>query len=229
MKKWLTILCLIPSLNAQAIECQPPGQGFLENKVKEVFQANLGETELKELMLHPKNANVRQSLKELDRRTKFTSQRLDRERLQTEALIQFEQALQNTQRTDEFDHFPVVNSISKMSGSAGALTIEMSNLPKDELDVLPPEVLKKLDPKIKINYFYPYDKYEYFLTYDGKELPMQTALNKVQADMETECDLRVNDNNEYRRWYKKTHGGDATRADTGVKQGSGGQTKGAGQ
>lgn len=225
MKNWLTFLCLIPVFSAQAFECQAPGQGFLESRVKEVFQAKLGETELKELMLHPKNTQVRQELKELDRRTKFTAQRMDREKLQTESLVQFEQALQNAERTSEFDHFPVINSVSKMSGSAGALTIEMNKLPKEELDVLPPEILSKLDSKIKINYYYPYDKYEYFLTYDGKELPMQKALNVVQSDMEKNCEQRIYDNNEYRRWYKDKHQGEAKAASTGVS----GSGRGAGQ
>ena len=173
-------------------------------RLKESFHGKLGEQELKELMIHPKNYEVGQKIKQLDRRTKFSPQRLDREALQYEAQMNFEQAIQNTGRPNVIDHFPATGTQSKLSTSLGALTIEMDKLDKEDLDVIPKEILDKLEAKVKINYYYPYDKFEYLVTYAGKEQPMQSALLKVQKEMEDHCERRMIDNVEYRAWYQKS-------------------------
>jgi hypothetical protein len=220
MKSLLLFLLIFQSISILASECQAPSQGHLEMRLKESFHGNLAERELKEWMIHPSNYEVRQKIKELDRRTKFSQQRLDREALQYEAQIKFEQAIQNTGRPNVMDHFPATGTQSKVSASPGALTIEMDKLVKDDLDVIPKEILDKLEPKVKINYYYPYDKFEYLLTFAGKEQSMQSALLKVQKEMEDHCERRMIDNAEYRGWYQKSQGiapstGSSRRAGTG--------------
>lgn len=215
MKRFFSIFILSQALPALASECQPPSQGHLEARVKESFHGKLGETELKEWMIHPSNQEIRQSLKELDRRIKFSPQRLDRELLQAETQVKFEQAVLNTGRVSVMDNFPAIGAQSKISGSTGALTLEMRNLAKDELDIFPKEILDKLEPKVKINYHFPYDKFEYLLTYAGKEQPMGKALLNVQKDMEDACERRMIQNGEYRRWYDKSNGGGSSGSGKG--------------
>jgi hypothetical protein len=217
MKNTLFIILVSYSSSVMA-GCLPPGQGFLEGKVKEVFHANLGETELKEWMMHPSNGPIRQELREIDRRHKFAPNRLMREELMATSRLKFDQAILNNERPSDMDNFPASGTHSKISSSEGALTLEMSGLSKEELDVLPKEVLTKLDPKIKINYSFPYDKFEYFLTYDGKELPILKALIKVQQDMEKACEQNQFDNKEYNRWYDKTHGGGSSNSAGGASK-----------
>lgn len=212
MKSLLFALIILPITQSFASECQVPSQGHLEMRLKENFHGSAGERELKEWMIHPSNGEVRNNIKELDRRIKFTPQRLDREVLQDETQIKFEQAIMNTGRPNEMDNFPAVGTNSKISGSKGALTLEMTNLQKEDLDVFPKEILDKIEPKVKINYYYPYDKFEYLLTYDGKEQPMGVALLRVQKDMESHCERRMVENQEYRAWYKKTREIDASTA-----------------
>lgn len=223
MKSILSILIIFQSSIILASECQAPSQGHLEMRLKESFHGNLAEQELKEWMIHPKNYEVRQKIKELDRRTKFSPQRLDRESLQYEAQIKFEQAIENTGRPHVMDHFPATGTQSRVTASPGALTIEMDKLVKDDLDVIPKEILDKLEPKVKINYYYPYDKFEYLVTYAGKEQPMASALLKVQKEMEDHCEKRMINNVEYRAWYQKSRG---VAPSTGSSRGTG---TGAGQ
>ena len=221
MKKLLSILFLFHATGASASDCHPPSQGFLEGVVRESFHATEGENELREWMRHPKNSEIRNEIKALDRRSKFNT-RLKREELLAESQIKYETAILNNERPADIEHFPVVGAHSKMTASLGALTLEMSNLSKDDLSVIPKEILDKLDSKVKINYELPYDKFEYLLTYDGKELPMNKALGKVQEDMEKACELREIDNDEYRRWYQKTNGGDGKGRYGGTSSGAGG-------
>jgi hypothetical protein len=66
----------------------------------------------------------------------------------------------------------------------------MNSLSKEELKFLTPEVLDKLGPRVRIHYMYPYEKFEYYLTYSGEELPMKKALHKMQDDFEDACALQ---------------------------------------
>jgi hypothetical protein len=227
MKSLLSIFLIFQSGLVRASECQAPSQGHLEMRLKESFHGKLAERELKEWMIHPKNYEIGQKIKELDRRTKFSPQRLDREALQYEAQMKFEQAIENTGRPNVMDHFPATGTQSKVSASPGALTIEMDKLDKEDLDVIPKEILDMLEPKVKIHYYYPYDKFEYLVTYAGKEQPIESALLKVQKAMEDHCERRMVDNVEYRAWYQKSQGvAPSTGSSRGGRSGSG---SGAGQ
>jgi hypothetical protein len=207
MKNFLSILLLFQTTISVASVCQAPPQGMMESRIKETFFVALGETELREWMTHPTNYEIRMKLKELDRRIKFSPQRLQREELLAETQVKFDQAIINTGRPYMMEHFPAPQAFSKVYASQGALSLEMRNLAKESLDFLPPEILEKLEPKVRVNYFFPYDKFDHYLTYKGKELPMQDALLLVQKDMEDACERRMIDNDEYRRWYSNKHGG----------------------
>lgn len=220
----LTLLLINPALSA-ASACQAPPQGMMESRIRETFFVSHGETELKEWMTHPSNGEVRLKLKELDRRIKFSPQRLQREELLAETQVKFDQAIMNTGRPYMMEHFPAPQAFSKVFASPGALSLEMRNFEKETLDFLSPEVLKKLEPKVKLNYYFPYDKFEYFLTYNGKELPMQDALLLVQKDMESACEIRMIENDSYRNWYGQKYGGKVFPAQN--KGGSGASATGA--
>jgi hypothetical protein len=207
MKGLLILFSFLLTGNTSAFECHPPGQGMLESRIRETFHISQGEQELKEWMMDSKNGEVRQKLKELDRRIKFTPQRLQREELLVESYVNFERAIQNTGRETHMPHFPAPKTTSKVFATQGALGLEIGDVDKESLDVIPKEILDKLDPKVQIRYFYPYDKFEHTVTYAGKEQPLNEALMRVQKDMEDACERRVIDNGEYRRWYNKTHGG----------------------
>lgn len=201
-------------------QCQAPGQGFLEEKVKETFFINQGEDELKEWVGHSKNATLREEIKKLDSRSKFAG-RLLREDLLLQSKGKFDNIILNTERPSEISDFPAHGAQSRLMASQGAIDIEMSNLSKEGLDVFAPAILAKLSPKVKVKYFFPYDKFEYLLTYDNKELPMGKALGKMQQEMEEACEIRMIENREYREWYEKgrSAGGAGTARRAGSRTG----------
>ena len=202
----LAILLLHPILTA-ASACQAPPHGMIESRIRETFFVSHGETELREWMNHPANHEVRSKLKELDRRIKFTPQRLQREELIVETQVKFDQAIMNTGRPYMMEHFPAPQAFSKVFASQGSLSLEMRNFERESLDFLSPDILQKLEGKVRLNYHFPYDKFDYFLTYNGKELPMQDALIQVQKDMEAACEIRMIENDSYRNWYGQKYGG----------------------
>ena len=126
----------------------------------------------------------------------------------------FEIMILNNGRSNEIADFPLAGAHSSLASSKGAIDIEMTSLPKDGLEVFPPEILAKLSPKVKISYMYPYDKFQHVLTYDNKELPMDKALGKIQQDMESHCEVRMIENGEYKRWYDKGYGGGSGSSST---------------
>jgi hypothetical protein len=219
MKNLFCLLLVFTPAISSASVCQAPSQGMMEYRLRETFFLSQGELELKEWMIHPRNTEIRQKLKELDRRIKFSPQRLQREELLAETQINFEQAIMNTGRPHLLENFPAPKALSKVYATPGALSLEMKNFSKETLDFLPPDVLEKLEPQVKLNYIFPYDKFDYYLTYNGKELPMQDALLLVQQDMEDSCERRMIDNFEYRNWYRKKHGGGYFPAEAGRASG----------
>ena len=204
MQNISALICFIFPFGFLHASCQAPGQGFLENRLKDAFHVSKGEEELKEWVKHPKNHSVREELRTLDRRFKFAQFRLQRESILEESKLRFEQIVQNNNRPSEIQNFPVKGTLSKMIADQGHLSIEMTQLSKEELDIFPKEVLEKLDAKIRVNYFFPYDRFEYVLAYNGKELPMQDVLLKMQGEMEIACAFNMKKNHENREWYNKS-------------------------
>jgi hypothetical protein len=204
MQNISAFICLIFPFSFLHANCQAPGQGFLEHRLKDAFHVTKGEEELKEWVKHPKNHSVREELRTLDRRFKFAQFRLQRESILEESKLRFEQIVQNNNRSSEIQNFPVKGTLSKMIADQGHLSIEMTQLSKEELDIFPKEVIEKLDAKVRVNYFFPYDRFEYVLAYNGKELPMRDALLKIQGEMEIACALDMQKNHENREWYNKS-------------------------
>jgi hypothetical protein len=204
--KYLILLQFVLSAGLAFGQCQAPGQGFLEAKLKEIFHVGLGEAELKEWVSHPKNMELREDVKSLDRRSKFSG-RLARQELDRQKQDKFDLMILNNDRSTEVKDFPADGTQSKMLSSSGSIDIEMSNLTKEGLDFFSPEILNKLSPKVKIKYFYPYDKFEYLVTFDNRELPIAKALGSMQQEMEKACELRIFENKEYREWYEKGKNG----------------------
>ncbi len=173
--------------------CQAPGQSFLEGKLKASFATDPAEKELKDIALDPKNYDLREEVKSLNRRSMFAN-RIEMKEIETKTNDKFAQMLEATRNSNEIVDFPVSGAVSKLTSETDSLAIEVSNVSKEELDVLPQKVLDKLSNKVKIRYMYPYDKFEYVLTYDGREFPMQTALAKMQVDFEDACEDRLREN-----------------------------------
>lgn len=174
-------------------KCQAPGQGFLEGRVKEAFQTHLAEKELKDVVLDQRNYTLREDVKALNRR-KMYADRIQLKELESETHSKFDQMIETTGRNEDITDWPHPRSFARLSGSGSAIAIELNNLTKEDLEVLPKPVLDKLSNKVKIEYRYPYDAYEYTLTYDGRELPMEKAMNKMQDDFEEACEQTLRDN-----------------------------------
>lgn len=200
----LLVLTFFISTTVQAFvgHCQAPGQAFLANKLKESFGTAPAEKELKEVVLHAKNYELREEIKSLDRRSKVADRIMMKE-ISLNRNQKFAEMIEKTGRTEELTDFPVTGAISKLGSTEDALEIEVKNLSKEDLDIIPKPVLDKLGNNVRIQYKYPYDRFDYILTYDGKELPMDKALNKVQNDLEDACEQRMADNQHSRDLWDK--------------------------
>lgn len=193
MKFLLTGLLLIAYNISHGASCQAPGQSFIEGKLKSSFATDSVEKELKDIATDPKNYALREELKSLNRRSMYAN-RIEMVEIQAHTNNKFSQMIGATRNTTEIIDFPIPGANSRLSGESDSLAIEVNNVSKEELDVLPPHVLDKLSNKVKIKYMYPYDKYEYVLTYDGRELLMEKALAKMQNDFEDACEDRLREN-----------------------------------
>lgn len=199
MKYLLLVLFIAPIYAAEkeyqaAWLCQAPSQSFMEQKLRESFQIAVGEAELREVVLDPRNYALREEIKGFHRRLKF-SNRIERSAIETEIPPRFEQMIEITRRRDPIVNFPLDGATSIVSTSnETSIMISMTDLKKEDLDFMPPETLKKLGNEIKILYHYPIDRFEFLLTYDGEELPMAKALSKIQNEFEVACDARGEEN-----------------------------------
>jgi hypothetical protein len=174
-------------------KCQAPGQGFLEGRIKEAFLTQPAERELKDVVLDQRNYTLREDIKSLNRR-KQLADRIKMKELDYETSSKFDQMIETTGRNEDITDWPSPRAYARLSSNGSAIAIEVSNLSKEDLDVLPKEVNDKLSNKIKIEYKYPFDSYEYYLTYDGREYPMEKAMLKMQRDYEDACEQRLRDN-----------------------------------
>lgn len=181
----LSVLIISPS--AFGIVCQAPSQAMMEDRLRASYKLDSAENELREIVKEDSNYPIREEVKALKRRLRFTS-RKKREPIYTELQAKFEQMIQNAETEPLIANFPYEKASSTVGTSeVGTLVMSMKNLNKEELDFLPEETLKKLDPTVKVHYFYPIDKFEYVLTFDGKDLPMRKAFTKMQVEHEHHC------------------------------------------
>lgn len=202
MKRLLLISILIFSSNAMALEaypglnfeeinkpvfCHPPSQPFFEQKLRQSFHFSEGETELKEVVRDPRNYTAREEIKGLRRQIVFAN-RVQRSFLENQIVPKVENMIDVTNRRDPISDFPLNGTTANLSSSEeGHLSIAMENLPKDNLEFLPPQIREKIGNNVKISYHYPLDKFDYIISYNGKELPMSEAFHKMQDDFESVC------------------------------------------
>lgn len=187
------LLCASNAFGQYQPKCQAPGQGFLEGRIKEVFMTGPGEKELKDVVLDQRNYTLREEIKSINRR-KQLADRIKMKELEYETSNRFAQMIEVTGRNEDITDWPSPRAYGRLSTSGNAIAIELNNLSKEDLDVLPDEVNNKLSNKIKIEYKYPLDSYQYYLTYDGREYPMDKAMLKMQRDFEDACEQRLRDN-----------------------------------
>ncbi len=174
-------------------KCQAPGQSFLEGRIKEAFLTPPMERELKDVVLDQRNYSLREDIKSLNRR-KLLADRIKMKELDFETSSKFDQMIETTGRNEDITDWPSPRANARLSSNGSAIAIEATNLSKEDLDVLPKEVNDKLSNRIKIEYKYPLDTYEYYLTYEGREYPMDKAMLKMQRDYEDSCEQRLRDN-----------------------------------
>lgn len=206
-----------PALNFGEVDkgvyCHPPSQPFFEKKLRDSFHLSVGETELKEVMRDARNYQAREEIKGINRQL-MSSNRVQRSYLQSQLVPKIESLIDETNRRNPIADFPVNGTASTLSSSEdGHLSLSMENLPKDDLEFLPPQIKEKLGSNVKIKYLYPYDKFDYVISYGGKELPMQKAFYKIQDDFEEAC-LR----------NALTGRSDRKKRETEIKNGSGGSS-----
>jgi hypothetical protein len=220
LKPLILITILFSTTMAHAQECQAPGQSYLHEKLKESFVTGPAEKELKDVVIDQRNYNLREEIKALDRR-KMYADRAKSKILGEEIHQKFDQMIETTGKNEEIADFPTPGATGRLVGTKDSIAIELTNLSKEDLGVIPPEVLKKLSNKVKIEYKYPYDKYDYFITYDGREMPLQKGLNELQEDFEEACVGRLIENQRTKElWYldRNSRGVPALSNDSGGYQ-----------
>lgn len=190
----LSIFSLTTAAYAQfRPKCQAPGGSFIEDRLKEAFATAPAEKELKDVVLDQRNYSLREDIKSINRR-KMYADRIKMKELEEETHAKFDQMIDTTGRNEDITDWPQPRAFGRLSSTGSAIAIELNNLSKEDLDVLPKPVLDKLSNKVKIEYKYPYDNYDYFLTYDGREYPMDKAMNKIQKDFEDACEQTLAEN-----------------------------------
>jgi hypothetical protein len=169
------------------VYCMAPAQPFFEAKLRSSFKLESGEKELKEVVLDPRNYQDREEVKALGRQLKYAG-RITRPLLLSRITPRFDQMIETTRRRETISNFPMQGASASMASSEdGTIMIEMTNLSTEGLDFLPPELKEKLGNSVKIHYLYPYDKFDYILSYEGKEMPMQMAFHRLQDQFEEVC------------------------------------------
>ena len=198
-------------------QCIPPGQPFLEEKLRKSYQVEAGEYELRDIVSDPKNYALREEVKALKRRLMFTKRR-DIPPLMEEIKVNFDHMVVNTDSHNLITDFPSRGSQAQVRGTEdGTLMMGMDNLSQEELDFIPPESLKKLGKGISIHYKYPYDSFEYFVTYDGVEQPLSKAMYKMLDEFEDACILRMRRNREIKEVEKSWGKGSSGKGGAGVQ------------
>jgi hypothetical protein len=182
--------------------CNAPGQAFMEKKFKETFKLQEAEKELKEVVLAEENYSLREDVRSLQRRL-LDAKRMDREPLLTEITARFDQMIVKSKRKEPIINFPQIGSMSQVTTSDDhSIMLAVRDLTTEDLSFLPDEVLKKVGGQVRVRYYYPIDRFEYDLTYDGEEMPMTKAFHQMQDDFEKTCSSQVEENYEIREAKK---------------------------
>lgn len=202
--KGLFLLFVITSAFAQEgrESCIPPSQPFIQERIRSSYNFGAGEQELQEIVRDEKNYALREQVKSLKRRMMFVKRR-EKEPLQDEIKNKFDEMVLNAGTEEVINEFPSKGSSAAVSSDNEAIIITMHNLPQAELDFIPPETLKKMGRSVSIHYKYPYDNYEYFVSYEGEEIELNRAMGKMLNEFEDACILRKMENARARAIRKK--------------------------
>lgn len=184
-------------------------------KLGETFLVPSGEQELREIVSEAGNYELREEIKQSYRRMKFARRR-EKPAIIEKMTADFDKMIDIANVRQGINDFPSKGLRSEVQSDEGSILLSMSGLSKDEITFLPPHIFEKVEARIKIHYYYPIDKFEYVLTYDGQELPMKKALYKIQDEFEVACLGRYYENIDIRLGNKK---------ETQKKYGSGGTTQ----
>jgi hypothetical protein len=207
--KYFLLLILIGSAFAKEPtpdQCIPPAKPFVEEKLRNSYNLGLAEQELKDIVKDEKNYALREEVKSLKRRVMF-SKRREQAPLISEIQTKFDQMILNVVPEEVIVDFPIRGASSTpYSSEDGDIIMSMNNLPQAELDFIPPETLKKLGKNVNVHYKYPYDTFDYYVTYEGNEVPLDRALQKMLDEFEDACILRMMENKRIKGIEKATGG-----------------------
>ena len=175
-------------------QCIPPSKPFVEEKLRSSYNLGLAEQELRDIVKDEKNYSLREDIKTLKRRIMF-SKRREIAPLISEIQTKYDQMILNVVPEEVIGDFPIRGALSTPHSSEdGEIIMSMNNLPQAELDFIPPETLKKLGKNVNVHYKYPYDNFDYFVTYEGNEISLDRALQKMLGEFEDACILRMMEN-----------------------------------
>lgn len=178
--------------------CQAPNSPYLFSKLEEALALEAGIKELKEVVTEPKNYELRNEIKSAYRSLQYARRR-EKQKIVEKMSSDFEKMIDAAQVRDEIQDFPVKGASSKITSLDDSIMISMKNItPLEELSFLPKAISGKVGSSVSIRYFYPIDRYEYLLSYEGNELPLKTVFLKMQSEFEASCLAMSSDNADIR-------------------------------
>lgn len=179
-------------------QCKAPGEEFVLDKIKGSFQLGESEQLLKEVVTDQKNYQSREQVKALYRRLKF-ARVLEKRNILQSMEQEFDLMIDGAGLRPGVQDFPTNGATATFAGSPGSITMKLQGLRKIEGLFLVDGMAEKIDPVISIHYFYPIDRYEYVISYQGKEIHQKEALTLIQEDFQTSCYNRFWENVNIRR------------------------------
>ncbi len=182
--------------------CQAPNMSFLFGKLRDSMSLDAGVQELKEIVTEPVNYELRNEIKSSYRRLLYARRR-EKPPIIEKMTSDFDRMILQADVREDIQDFPRKGLTSKVSSFEGSIMISMSNFQKkDEMKFLPPEIAKKIGSSVHIRYFYPIDRFEYTLPYDGANFSLDEAFLRMQDEFEVACVARYNGNIDARRANK---------------------------
>lgn len=166
------------------------------------MKLDAGVQELKEIITEPVNYELRNEIKSSYRRLKYARRR-EKPPIIEKMTSDFDRMILQADVREDIQDFPEKGLTSKVSSFEGSMMISMSNFTKkEELKFLPPQISAKIGSAVHIRYFYPIDRFEYILPYEGVNLPLDEAFLKMQDEFEVACIARFNENFDARQGVK---------------------------
>lgn len=182
--------------------CQAPNMNLLMDRFRESLAIPDSEQYLKEIVTEPQNHELREQIKSNYRRL-YDARMREKPRILSETQKVFEEIITRSNVREGIIDFPAKGSRAEIKAQDNYILMKTQYVDAYKINFLPPEVLKKFTPGVEIRYFYPIDRFEYVLTYDGQDLPADRAINAIQNDFEAICEAQYKENMELRESNKK--------------------------